>query len=235
MTITDIELNSKYELGINRLILEHDRIKLPELVDNIKLNPNYMMIDSSWSSTWDKITKSRLIESLIINIPVIPIILYEKEYKSYEVIDGKERLKTIVDFYSDRLTIFSGIIDLKDNFDLDVSLSEKNQLIVEQVSKLLLNTMLVLNYKPELLDEQPSESKGVGFGNAGKLPSTISRNPVWIGKVYSGEREYSRQSGRLIRPSREHYRRGHWARRRHGTREKWQYQWHWIEPTIVNG
>ena len=136
---------------------------------------------------------------------------------------------------SDRLTVFSGIIDLKDNFALDVSLSEKNKLIVEQVSKLLLNTMLVLNYKPELLDEQPSKSKGVGFGNAGKLPSTIARNPVWIGKVYSKEREYSKQSGRLIRPPREHYRRGHWARRRHGTREKWQYKWHWIEPTIVNG
>ncbi|MGK7949914.1 MAG: hypothetical protein AB4368_14295 [Xenococcaceae cyanobacterium] len=136
---------------------------------------------------------------------------------------------------SDRLTVFSGIIDLKDNFDLDVSLSEKNKLIVEQVSKLLLNTILVLNYKPELLDEQPSKSKGVGFGNAGKLPSTIARNPVWIGKVYSKEREYSKQSGRLIRPPREHYRRGHWARRRHGTREKWQYRWHWIEPTIVNG
>lgn len=121
MKITDTQVNAKYESGINRLVLEHDRIKLPELVDNIKLNPNYMMIDSDWSSTWDEITKSRLIESLLINIPVMPIILYEKErgsvlnsfqhtqvsleYKSYEVIDGKERLKTVVDFYSDRLKL----------------------------------------------------------------------------------------------------------------------------------
>lgn len=104
MTITDIEIDAKYELGINRLILEHGRIKLPELVHDIKSNANYT-IALDWSSTWDEITQSRLIESLIINIPVIPIILYEKEYKSYEVIDGKERLKTIVDFYSDRLTL----------------------------------------------------------------------------------------------------------------------------------
>ena len=101
MTITDTQINAKYESGINRLILENNRIKLPELVDNIKLEPNYMMINSDWSSSWDEITKSRLIESLLINIPVMPIILYEKAYKSYEVIDGKERLKTIVDFYSD--------------------------------------------------------------------------------------------------------------------------------------
>lgn len=135
---------------------------------------------------------------------------------------------------SDRLSLFSGIIDLAENIRINTN-SEKERDIVERVSKLLLNTMLVLNYKPELLDKHKSESKGVGFGNAGKLPSTISRNPVWIGRVYSGEREYSKPSHKLVRPPREHYRRGHWARRRHGTREKWQYKWHWIEPTIVNG
>ena len=105
MTITDAQLNAKYESGTNRLILEHDRIKLPKLVENIKNNPNYMMINSDWSSSWNEVTKSRLIESLIINIPVTPIIVYEKSYNSYEVIDGRKRLKTVVDFYSDRLTL----------------------------------------------------------------------------------------------------------------------------------
>ena len=105
MTVTDIEIDAKYESGTNRLILEHNRIKLPKLVENIKSNPNYMMINSDWSSSWDEVTKSRLIESLLINIPVMPIILYEKSYNSYEVIDGKERLTTIVDFYSDRLIL----------------------------------------------------------------------------------------------------------------------------------
>jgi hypothetical protein len=137
---------------------------------------------------------------------------------------------------SDRLSVFYGTINLTDNFDRDDSLSEKDKAIVERVNKLLLNTMLVLNYKPELLDKQKkSESKGIGFGNAGKLPSSVPKNPVWIGRVYSQSREYSKPSNKLIRPPREHYRRGHWARRRHGTREKWQYQWHWIEPTVVNG
>ena len=105
MTITDELINAKYESGTNRLVLEHGRIKLPELVENIKLNPNYMMIDSEWSSSWDEVTKSRLIESLLINIPVMPIILFENAYHSYEVIDGKERLKTVVDFMRDRLTL----------------------------------------------------------------------------------------------------------------------------------
>ena len=105
MTITDTQINDKYLTGVNRLLLEHDRAKLPLFVENIKNNPNYMMIDPEWSSSWDEVTQSRLIESLIINIPVTPIIVYEKSYENYEVIDGRERLKTIVDFYSDRLTL----------------------------------------------------------------------------------------------------------------------------------
>ena len=105
MTIADAKINAKYESEINRLVLEHDRIKLPKLVENIKYNSKYMMIDSNWSSSWDEVTKSRLIESLLINIPVMPIIVHEKEYNLHEVIDGKERLKTIVDFYSDRLRL----------------------------------------------------------------------------------------------------------------------------------
>ena len=136
---------------------------------------------------------------------------------------------------SDRMSVFYGTINLTDNILSDDSFSEKDKKIVEQVNKLLLNTMLVLNYKPDLLDNPQSESKGIGFGSAGKLPSNFPKNPVWIGQVYERSREYSKQRGRLNREAREHERRGHWARRRHGTREKWQYQWHWIEPTTVNG
>ncbi|MDJ0726228.1 MAG: hypothetical protein QNJ38_14030 [Prochloraceae cyanobacterium] len=135
---------------------------------------------------------------------------------------------------SNRLSIFYGTINLKNNISNDPSAPVQARILVEQVNKLLLNTMLVLNSKPDLLEAQESKLKGVGFGKAGKLPSTLARNPVWIGKSYSGVREYIKHSNRLIREPREHYRRGHWARRRHGTREKWQYKWHWIEPTLVN-
>lgn len=59
----------------------------------------------NWSSSWNETTKSRLIESLLINIPVTPIVVFEKAYHSYELIDGRERINTIVDFYSDRITL----------------------------------------------------------------------------------------------------------------------------------
>ena len=65
---------------------------------------------------------------------------------------------------SDRLSVFYGTINLTNSLLSTDSVSEKDREIVEQVNKLLLNTMLVLNYKPELLDEQKSVSKGIGLG-----------------------------------------------------------------------
>jgi len=110
MTILDTEIEKKYESGQNRLITESHRITIPVLLDifdrgeyirikNLYFTPN-------WSPTWNKKKQSRLIESLIINIPILPIILYEKEEtKLYEVIDGKERLEAIKKFDSDRLIL----------------------------------------------------------------------------------------------------------------------------------
>lgn len=105
--MTDNEINAKYESGQNRLIQENDRIKLPALVENIRSNPNYMVIDNDSQSTqdWDDVKKSKLIESCIINLPVMPIVLYERSYHTYVVIDGKQRLKAITDFYSNQLVL----------------------------------------------------------------------------------------------------------------------------------
>ncbi len=107
---SDDEINAKYESSQDRLIQEIGRIKLPALVEKIRSNPNYMRIDNYSQSAvnWDDVKKSQLIESFIINFPVIPIIIYEKSYHTYEVIDGKQRLKAIVDLYSNQL-ILSGL------------------------------------------------------------------------------------------------------------------------------
>ncbi|RCJ20228.1 hypothetical protein A6S26_05765 [Nostoc sp. ATCC 43529] len=69
-----------------------------------------MVIDSDIQSAsdWDNVKKSQLIESFIINLPVMPIVLYENSQHTYKVIDGKQRLKAIVDFYSNQL-VLSGL------------------------------------------------------------------------------------------------------------------------------
>ena len=109
MTITDNQINDKYESGTNRLITEKTGVFPAVLLDDDRGEPiRYanLEIDSNWSSFWDKTMQSRLIESLIINIPIQPIILYQKvEDKLYEVIDGQERLEAIKKFFSHELTL----------------------------------------------------------------------------------------------------------------------------------
>ena len=64
---------------------------------NINLNPSFQRRDA-----WTDTEKSKLIESLMLGIPVPPIILAENKNKknSYIVIDGKQRLLSIRRFYS---------------------------------------------------------------------------------------------------------------------------------------
>lgn len=64
---------------------------------NIDLNPSFQRRDA-----WSEQEKSRLIESLMLGLPVPPIILAENKNKknSYIVIDGKQRLLSIRRFYS---------------------------------------------------------------------------------------------------------------------------------------
>ncbi|MHC0068461.1 DUF262 domain-containing protein [Nostoc sp. UIC 10890] len=108
--MTDDEINGRYESAKDRLVQEIDRIKLPALVENIRSNPNYMVIDNESQSVgnWNDVKKSKLIESFIINFPVMPIVLYEKSYHTYEVLDGKQRLKAILYFYTNQL-VLSGL------------------------------------------------------------------------------------------------------------------------------
>jgi Protein of unknown function DUF262 len=62
---------------------------------NIDLNPDFQRRDA-----WDTTKKSKFIESLILGLPVPPIILAERKNKknSYIVIDGKQRLLSIMQF-----------------------------------------------------------------------------------------------------------------------------------------
>lgn len=65
---------------------------------NIELNPRYQR-----RNVWDINKKSKLIESLIIGLPVPEVILAESKEKkgAYIVIDGKQRLLTIRQFCAD--------------------------------------------------------------------------------------------------------------------------------------
>ncbi len=49
---------------------------------------------------WDILKQSRLIESLLLNVPIPPIYLNEDRYGRYSVIDGKQRISAVQQFLS---------------------------------------------------------------------------------------------------------------------------------------
>ena len=104
--LTDEEINNKYEKGQQRILTEMNREKLPSFAESLE-KANYMDVSPFYQRRlrWDKIKQSQLIESFLINIPVPPIILYEREYNSYEVMDGQQRITAIKDFYNNNLKL----------------------------------------------------------------------------------------------------------------------------------
>lgn len=100
-TISDFEINEKYELGEARIITEQGSIKLPLVPDVFEGDKYIIKPIYQRRITWDTKKRSRLIESFIMNIPVPPIFMYEIEYGKYEVMDGLQRISAIIDFYKD--------------------------------------------------------------------------------------------------------------------------------------
>ena len=99
--LSDDEINEKYEIGEARIVTEQGSIKLPLVKeifssDKYERKPIYQR-----RITWDTKKRSRLIESFIMNIPVPPVFMYEIDFGKYEVMDGLQRISTIIDFYTD--------------------------------------------------------------------------------------------------------------------------------------
>lgn len=89
-----------------RILTEINREKLPIFVEAIK-KPNYLNIQPAYQrrKRWTRKRQSQLIESLIVNIPIPPIVLYETSLSSYEVMDGQQRINAIRDFYGDKFKL----------------------------------------------------------------------------------------------------------------------------------
>ncbi|MGK5551627.1 DUF262 domain-containing protein [Actinomadura kijaniata] len=73
------------------------------------LRPGREIIDISPSYQrrlrWTRKKKSLLIESFLLNIPVPPIFLFERDYNEYEVIDGRQRLESIRGFLANEFSL----------------------------------------------------------------------------------------------------------------------------------
>jgi len=98
---SDDLINEKYVRGEVRIVTEQARYPLNSIPQLLGSGDYLLRPDYQRRRRWSSEKKSRLIESLVMNVPVPPIFLYEYDYSKYEVMDGLQRLSTIREFYSD--------------------------------------------------------------------------------------------------------------------------------------
>lgn len=125
---------------------------------NIDLSPSFQRRDA-----WDSKEKSRLIESLMLGLPVPPIILAENKIKrnSYIVIDGKQRLLSIRQFYASKnsdntgefeILKLSGLEILKE-FNgygyIDSNKNDKYNQLINSLDNQPIRTIVIKNWPDE--------------------------------------------------------------------------------------
>jgi len=97
---TEIQIEKKYDEGQSRIVIQRNDFLVPNLLamfekkEILDMNPPYQR-----RTRWNDTKKSHLIESLLMNIPIPPIFLYEHDYAHYEVMDGQQRLASIRSFF----------------------------------------------------------------------------------------------------------------------------------------
>jgi len=127
---------------------------------DIDLKPNYQR-NYVWASN-DKTEnkRSRLIESLLLNIP-IPVIYFaeQEETLKYEVIDGQQRLQTFRDFLNDSFPLKD--LEIRDDVN-GKTYSTLDQKDKDEVRKRSIRAIVILNESDEEVKFEVFERLNLG-------------------------------------------------------------------------
>lgn len=190
---TDEELNSRYAKGEVRIVTEQARYPLAGILgmlkeeiegDDGRKEPRYML-DPEYQRRhrWSVERKSRLIESFLMNVPVPPVFLYERDLARFEVMDGRQRLTALSEFYADKFEL-SG---LQYWSDLDGrTYSQLPSKVRDGIDRRYISSIILLK-ETAASDEQAAKLKKMVFErlNSGgvKLGNQETRNAVYDGPL----------------------------------------------------
>ena len=92
-------IESKYDSKQNQIFIQRNDFLIPNILQMVK-NRDVLDLSPSYQrrTRWNDKKRSHLIESLLMNVPIPPIFLYERDLAKYEVMDGQQRLNTIRSF-----------------------------------------------------------------------------------------------------------------------------------------
>jgi hypothetical protein len=192
---TDEELNSRYAKGDVRIVTESARYSLAGILAMLqetveleggggkkelryKLDPEYQR-----RHRWSVERKSRLIESFLMNVPVPPVFLYERDLARFEVMDGRQRLTALSEFYADKFPLTG----LQYWSDLDGRrYSQLPSKVRDGIDRRYISSVILLK-ETAATEEQAAVLKKIVFErlNSGgvKLGSQETRNAVYNGPL----------------------------------------------------
>jgi hypothetical protein len=102
----EIDPDRFYQRNAFRVVYQTNNFLLPQIADLISgrkvinIRPEYQR-----RLRWSDKQKSRLIESLLLNIPIPPVFFFESEAAEYEVMDGQQRLNAIKEFLKNEFSL----------------------------------------------------------------------------------------------------------------------------------
>lgn len=120
---------------------------------------------------WDLARASKLIESLILGLPVPQIFLYEEARNKFQVIDGQQRLMSIYYFIKQRFPHKEKRVELRAIFD-------QHGLIPDEV---LFDDAYFANFKLKLsqkLPDHPNKFNGHNYATLGDHKTAFDLRPI---------------------------------------------------------
>ena len=94
-----VDIVQRYSDAQLRIVRTTMDLSLHNLRQSLR-DSTYINISPSYQRRhrWDTKKRSQLIESLLLNIPIPPLFLFENDYNQYEIMDGRQRLEAIKGF-----------------------------------------------------------------------------------------------------------------------------------------
>lgn len=120
---------------------------------------------------WDVKRASRLIESIIIGLPIPQIFLYEQGRNTFLVIDGQQRLMTIYYFIKGRFPKPSKRAELRDIFDREGSIPDNILKDDDYFDRFYLRL-------PDIAEGTPNKFSGLTYESLGEYQSTFDLRTI---------------------------------------------------------
>ncbi len=148
-----------------RIVAQPYDFSVQDLVDKIQagdidLKPDYQR-NYVWGAN-DEIEnkRSRLIESLLLNIP-IPVIYFAEQAETlkYEVIDGQQRLRTFYEFLNDQFELDN--LEIRDDVN-GKHYSDLNQRDRDEIRKRSIRAIVILNESDDEIKYEVFERLNLG-------------------------------------------------------------------------